>query len=77
IEEIRVGQFQVNPPICRIAAISRNPASLKGLSFTTNSGMLIVKWTGAKGLIPDPVETAVAPAKVEGTKAALPPKVET
>ncbi len=65
IEEIRVGQFQVNPPICRIAAISRNPASLKGLSFTANSGTLIVKWTGAKGLIPDPVEVAVAPAKVE------------
>lgn len=65
IEEIRVGQFQVNPPICRVAAISRNPASLKGLSFTANSGTLIVKWTGAKGLIPDPVEVAVAPAKVE------------
>ncbi|CAN5570527.1 hypothetical protein BH10CYA1_BH10CYA1_21350 [soil metagenome] len=65
IEEIRVGQFQVNPPICRIAAISRNPSSLKGLSFTANSGTLIVKWTGARGLIPDPVEVAVAPAKVE------------
>ena len=65
IEEIRVGQFQVNPPICRIAAISRNPASLKGLSFTANSGTLIVKWTGARGLIPDPVEVAVAPVKVE------------
>ena len=58
IEEIRVGQFQVNPPICRIAAISRNPASLKGLSFTANSGTLIVKWRGARGLIPDPVEVA-------------------
>lgn len=65
IEEIRVGQFQVNPPICRVAAISRNPGSLKGLSFTANSGTLIVKWTGAKGLIPDPVEVAVVPEKVE------------
>lgn len=65
IEEIRVGQFQVNPPVCRVAAISRNPASLKGLSFTSNSGTLIVKWTGARGLIPDPVEIAVTPAKTE------------
>ncbi|MBI2809343.1 MAG: N-acetylmuramoyl-L-alanine amidase [Candidatus Melainabacteria bacterium] len=73
IEEIRVGQFQVNPPICRIAAISRNPASLKGLSFTANSGTLIVKWTGARGLIPDPVEVAVAPAKtVEDTQSPVP-----
>jgi N-acetylmuramoyl-L-alanine amidase len=65
IEEIRVGQFQVNPPVCRVAAISRNPASLKGLSFTSNSGTLIVKWTGARGLIPDPVENAQAPANEE------------
>jgi len=78
IEEIRVGQFQVNPPICRVAAISRNPASLKGLSFTANSGTLIVKWTGAKGLIPDPVEVAVAPAKVqEETKPPVPAPIET
>lgn len=60
IEEIRIGQFQVNPPVCRVAAISRNPASLKGLSFTSNSGTLIVKWTGARGLIPDQPETAEA-----------------
>ncbi|MFN8555363.1 MAG: N-acetylmuramoyl-L-alanine amidase [Candidatus Obscuribacterales bacterium] len=63
IEEIRVGQFQVNPPICRVAAISRNPASLKGLSFTANSGSLIVKWTGPKGLVPDQIETAEVPAR--------------
>ncbi|HEY9678003.1 MAG TPA: N-acetylmuramoyl-L-alanine amidase [Drouetiella sp.] len=61
IEEIRIGQFQVNPPICRVAAISSNPASLKGLSFTSNSGSLIVKWTGARGLLPEEKEEIVHP----------------
>ncbi len=65
IEEIRIGQFQANPPICRVAAMSQNPSSLKGLSFSSNSGALVVKWTGPRGLAPEPEEVAAIPEKTE------------
>lgn len=45
IQEIRVGQFQNNPPTLRISASSYNAASFKALSFQARPGQLTVSWS--------------------------------
>jgi hypothetical protein len=44
IEEVRIGQFQANPPICRVALSTKNPACLKEVSFSSKPGQLVIKW---------------------------------
>lgn len=44
LEQIRIGQFQANPPICRIAISAQKLALLHKLSFQTQPGVLSLKW---------------------------------
>ena len=44
VEEVRIGQFQANPPICRVALVTTNPACLKEVSFSSKPGLLVIKW---------------------------------
>lgn len=45
-KQLRIGQFQDNPPILRIAIAATNPAALKLLSFKATPGSLIVRFPG-------------------------------
>ncbi len=45
IEEIRIGQFQENPPICRVSLTSHNPNLFKLVNFRTQAGQMIVSWS--------------------------------
>lgn len=44
IKEIHVGQFQTNPPICRIAVVSSSALALTKVSFHSASGVLAISW---------------------------------
>jgi len=45
IEELRIGQLQDDPPICRISIASKNPLLFKLVTFKTFPGRLVVKWS--------------------------------
>jgi N-acetylmuramoyl-L-alanine amidase CwlD len=66
IDEIRIGQFQVSPPICRISVSARNPRVFKSISFKSNAGALVIKWSNDSDLL------AVAPPRGGSRGNALP-----
>jgi len=45
IEEVRIGQLQDDPPVCRIEIAAKNPVLFKLVSFKTSTGKLVVKWS--------------------------------
>jgi N-acetylmuramoyl-L-alanine amidase CwlD len=45
IEQVRIGLFQDNPPICRVSISSRNPLLFKTVSFKSFPGQVTVKWS--------------------------------
>ncbi|HEY9773301.1 MAG TPA: N-acetylmuramoyl-L-alanine amidase [Planktothrix sp.] len=49
ILEVRVGQFENSPPVCRVSVTSKNPKLFKGVTFQNLTGELQVKWGGAVG----------------------------
>ncbi|HEY9756264.1 MAG TPA: N-acetylmuramoyl-L-alanine amidase [Oculatellaceae cyanobacterium] len=44
IREVRVGQLQVSPPVCRISVVTTNGRALRSLNFKSIPGSLIVRW---------------------------------
>jgi N-acetylmuramoyl-L-alanine amidase len=44
IREVRVGQVQVSPPVCRISVVTANGRALKSLNFRSAPGSLVVRW---------------------------------
>lgn len=47
LKQVRVGQLQDNPPICRISVSAEQPQLLRQLAFLSTPGSLILKWPGA------------------------------
>ena len=56
IREIRIGQLQASPPVCRISVVTGDGRALKTLSFKSLPGSLIIHW---------PVEQSQGPAQSE------------
>jgi N-acetylmuramoyl-L-alanine amidase len=46
IEEVRIGRFSENPPICRISITADNPNAFKAISFKAKPGSLSISWAG-------------------------------
>lgn len=44
IEEIRAGQFQESPAVCRISFTTRTPLFFKGVSFESSSNSIVIQW---------------------------------
>ncbi len=44
IKLVRIGRFQENPPVFRIAIVSSNADKLKNVNFVSGDGSLVVKW---------------------------------
>jgi N-acetylmuramoyl-L-alanine amidase CwlD len=45
IEEVRIGQLQENPPVCRVSVSTKKPALFKLVTFSSPPGRLIIKWS--------------------------------
>lgn len=44
IKLVRIGRFQENPPIFRVAIVSSDAEQLKNVNFVSGPGSLVVKW---------------------------------
>lgn len=65
ISGINFGQFQSQPLIFRIAVSAKSASTLKEISFTADSGQLVMSWSRAKPL-PKSEVPAPAPTKNPG-----------
>jgi N-acetylmuramoyl-L-alanine amidase len=44
IREIRIGQLQASPPVCRVSVVTSDMRALKALNFNTSAGTLVIRW---------------------------------
>jgi N-acetylmuramoyl-L-alanine amidase len=49
IREIRIGQLQANPPVCRVSIVTSDLRALKALNFKASSGILMIRWGADRG----------------------------
>jgi N-acetylmuramoyl-L-alanine amidase len=62
IREIRIGQLQANPPVCRVSVITSDLRSLKALNFKATAGSLLIRWGSDAALQNTRVAAAPLPA---------------
>ena len=62
IREIRIGQLQANPPVCRVSVITSDLRSLKTLNFKATSGSLLIRWGSDAALQNSRITAAPLPA---------------
>jgi N-acetylmuramoyl-L-alanine amidase len=59
IREIRIGQLQANPPVCRVSVITSDLHALKALNFKATAGSLLIRW--GSDMTPQNTRIATAP----------------
>lgn len=62
IKLVRIGRFQENPPIFRVAVVSSDAEQLKNVNFVSGPGSLVVKWPKSSSAISADAHQAVSGA---------------
>lgn len=65
IKLVRIGRFQENPPVFRIAIVSSDADKLKNVNFVSGAGSLVVKWP-KPGASPVPLASSNMPPAAPG-----------
>jgi N-acetylmuramoyl-L-alanine amidase CwlD len=86
IKQIRIGQFQANPPILRIAITTTDPTLLTKVSINATDDKLVFRWTSPKPspqlvsksqatILPNPQEPPIAPSFARPKTTTLAPQL--